>query len=127
MTNTPRGLGTAGKRLWASVTADYELDPVEVEVLREAANTLDELDTINRALRDAPATVSGSKGQPVTNPLFAEARAHRLVLNKLLGSLDLPDGEEQPESWTTVRARAAAQARWRGEREAERVRRHGTA
>lgn len=120
----PRGLRAGGKRLWRKVADKYELNADEHELLIEACRTVDELDSINEAIADGTPTVAGPRGNSVANPLYAEARAHRAVLNRLLRALGLPDEDGQPESWTTIRAREAAQARWRGEREHERLHRH---
>lgn len=120
----PRGLRAGGKRLWSNIAGEYELSPDEYEVLTEACRTRDELDAITSAIRSGTPTVTGPRGQVVANPLLAEARAHRAVLGRLLKALGNADENQQPESWTTIRAREAAQARWRAEREAERLHRH---
>lgn len=120
----PRGLRAGGKRLWHKVSDKYELNPDEHELLIEACRTVDELDSINAGIADGTPTVAGPRGQVVANPLYAEARAHRAVLGRLLRALGLPDENAQPESWTTIRAREAAQTRWRGERANEGLHRH---
>lgn len=57
--------------------------------------------------------VEGIRGQPKVSGLFAEARAHRLLLGKLLGQLALPDeNEDKGKSPAQLRAQRAAQARW---------------
>ena len=123
----PRGLKTAGKRVWKAVTEKYELGADELELLLEACRTADDLDAIAKALVNATATVTGARGNVVPHPLFAEARASRLVLAKLLDQLKLPAEDAQPESWTTRRAREAAEARWSGEREHNQRRGSGAA
>ena len=120
----PRGLRAGGKRFWSKVAEKYELNADEHEILLQACRTVDELDSINAALRTAEPLTAGPRGQLVANPLFAEARAHRAVLGRMLKALGLPDGDEQPESWTTKRAREAAQARWSAERHVDRLHRH---
>lgn len=90
----PTGLKAAGTRLWRDVQAGYELRLDEERLLDAACRTLDELDALESALREAPdALVDGSKGQPRPHPLFAEVRAHRLVLRQLLTGIGLEEGE----------------------------------
>lgn len=119
----PDGLGPGGSRLWDTVHEGWVLEDREVPLLTAACRTLDECDRLTAALADAPPVVPGHAGQPRVNPLFGEARQHRLALARLLRALNLPvevadPGEgEPPWSEASVRARRAAQARWR--------RRHG--
>ncbi|MFI5495288.1 hypothetical protein [Actinoplanes sp. NPDC051859] len=107
----PRDLREAGKRLWAAVQADFDLGPDEIGALSEACRTLDELEDIRTALKDAPLTVTGSQGQIVAHPLLAEARRHRELLARLLERLNLPAGDEDAGSTPAQRRaqRAATQ------------------
>lgn len=109
----PAGLGAAGRRLWRTIVDVHELEPQELALLAEAARTTDELAAITGALAAADVTTTGAAGQTRAHPLFAEARAHRLTLAKLLGALDLPaEGEEVGRSPASQRASHAAQVRW---------------
>lgn len=119
----PAGLGEAGRGLWQQVDGEYELAPDELALLAEACRTLDELDAISDALADGPVVVMGSMGQPKASGLFAEARAHRLVLAKLLEQLELPEeGRDIGRTPSQQRASKAAEVRWSLERQ-----RRGTA
>lgn len=110
----PADLRAAGRRLWAEVTADFDLGPDEIGALREACRTADELDDLRAALKGQPMTVPGSTGQPVANPLLAEVRRHRATLAQLLERLSLPAGDEdQGMTPAQRRAQRAAQQRWR--------------
>lgn len=122
----PAGLGEAGLALWDRILSDYELAPDERALLVEACRTVDELDAIQAAITTGPVMLVGSTGQPKVSGLFAEARAHRLVLGKLLEQLALPaEGEDVGKTPAQQRASKAAQTRWDLER--ERRGRRGTA
>ncbi|MCX5114378.1 hypothetical protein OOK13_39155 [Streptomyces sp. NBC_00378] len=109
----PSGLGEAGRALWVEILSEYELAPDERMLLVQACRTVDELEMLADALVDGAVVVHGSTGQPKASGLFAEARAHRVVLAKLLEQLALPaDGDEEGKSPAQLRAQKAAQARW---------------
>lgn len=115
---TPAGLGAAGRKLWREVLADFELPPDGLSLLTAACRTVDELDKLHTAMAGAEVMTTGSQGQPVVNPLFAEARAHRATLARLLAQLALPDEDDvTPLTATQERARKAAQARWAAHRQ----------
>lgn len=119
----PSGLGEAGAGLWRRVVDDYELAADELVLLAQACRTVDELEAMHQAIAAGPVTVKGSTGQPRVSGLFAEARAHRLALGKLLDQLALPaEGEDVGRTPAQARASKAANVRWDLER-----RRRGTA
>ena len=91
----PSGLRTPGKRLWADVATRYVLSAGELEVLRQAAHTCDEVDRLEREVRGLPLTVPGSMGQLRPNPLLKVLQDHRLLLRRLdvwlgIGLLNIP-------------------------------------
>jgi hypothetical protein len=110
----PSGLRTPGKRLWLSVIGRYVLTAAEQELLGQACRTADEVDRLEKAVRQLPElTVRGSSGQPKGHPLLAEVRAHRVLLERLTSALNLPDDAEEVGARAGTRhARKAAQARW---------------
>jgi hypothetical protein len=109
----PDGLETAGKRLWDSVTASFVLNAGEVEILRQAAATADEIASLEAELRASSLVVAGYAGQPRPNPLLKIIQDHRLLLRRLVDSLALPDeGEESGLRPGQRHARTAANARW---------------
>jgi hypothetical protein len=119
----PEGLGEAGLALWQHVVGEFDLQPAEAALLVQACRTVDELEAISEALADGPAVVVGSTGQPKASPLFAEARAHRVVLAKLLEQMALPEvDEDEGRTPNQLRASKAASVRWALHRE-----RHGAA
>ena len=111
----PTGLRAPGKQLWSAVSAKYVLTPAELTNLAEACRTKDELDRLERAVRALPElTTAGSTGQLKPHPLLAELRAHRLLLERLTGALNLPDEDEESGLRPGQRhARTAAQGRWK--------------
>jgi phage terminase small subunit len=112
----PEGLDQAGKRLWRSVQAAYELSPAEAETLRQACRVADVLARIDAALSAGEVTVTGSMGQDRPNPLLAASADQRRTLDGLLRSLSLPMPGEAEGHRRSPAAVANAQARWRAQR-----------
>jgi hypothetical protein len=107
--------------LWRSVLADYDLNPGEVETLRQACRVADQLARIDATLLDCDdLVVEGHHGQPRAHPLLATSADQRRVLDALLRSLALPMPDEAEGRRRSPQARAAAQARWRREVEGRR-------
>lgn len=90
----PAGLSTAGRSLWRSVVADFELDTHEGLLLLQACRCADRLDAIAKVLADADLTVTNAHEDEVPHPLLREARMQSVTLSRLLASLRLPSGEE---------------------------------
>ena len=108
---------TPGERFRVAVLDTYELTDPESRILDQASATLDVIADLDAQVAADGTMVEGSQGQPVLNPCIGEARQQRLAFGRLVSQIDLPDPEsETGESvWTpeAVRARRAAQARWR--------------
>jgi hypothetical protein len=110
----PDDLETAGRRLWDSVAASFVLNAGEIEILRQAASTADEIALLESELRGSSLVVAGYAGQPRPNPLLKIIQDHRLLLRRLVDSLALPDeGEESGLRPGQRHAQRAAQGRWR--------------
>lgn len=114
----PAGLGAAGKTLWTSTVAEYDLRPDELAVLGAAGRTADDLARLEAELKKSDVLTTGSAGQTVVHPLFEAVRQHRRVLTEQLRSIGLPD--EQPTAQGSLfalagstAARDLANARWR--------------
>ncbi len=112
----PPGTGPAGRKLWRAVVAAKDLSAGDLRVLEDAAGEADIIAAITAALEESgEMVVRGSKGQPVPNPLLAELRQHRAVLNTLIRGLKLPqDGQDATSAARTASeaAQAAARAKW---------------
>ena len=119
--NPPSGLRAPARRLWAAVVDKYVLTPAELAMLSEACRTFDELDRLERAVRVLPSlTTIGSAGQVKAHPLLGEVRAHRQLLERLAGGLNLPDVDQEVGLRAGSRhARTAARARWQRPRDGE--------
>jgi hypothetical protein len=110
----PDGLETAGKRLWDTVTASFVLGAGEIEILRQAAATADEIASLEAELRASSLVVAGYTGQPRPNPLLKIIQDHRLLLRRLVDSLNLPDADQESGMRPSQRhAQKAAEGRWR--------------
>jgi hypothetical protein len=75
----PAGLQADGRKLWRSITAEFDLEnePHKVQILTQAAKVVDAIAELDEAAAEAPLTVKGSMGQQVISPFIAEARAQR--------------------------------------------------
>ncbi|GAA1109934.1 terminase [Arthrobacter flavus] len=96
---TPSGLKTGGRKLWRSVTDDYELGQHELSILLEAARTLDALDELERIVRDEGVTNVSPQGVRA-HPALVEARQQRVTLAKLVASLRIPFEDDQEATRT---------------------------
>ena len=125
-----RGLGAAGRKLWREITAPLaeadpeplELTPRERQWLHSAAKLTDRVVALEAEMDSADFVVKGVAGQPVVNGLLGEIRQHHQLIAQLLARLDLTTDEEDgaaripvsSPALRSVKARAAAQKRWRG-------------
>jgi hypothetical protein len=110
----PDGLETAGRQLWDSVTATFVLGAGEIEILRQACRTSDEIALLEAQLRGSSLVVAGYAGQPRPNPLLKIIQDHRLLLRRLVDSLALPDDDQERGMRPGQKhAQRAAQGRWR--------------
>lgn len=90
----PGGTQAAGRRLWLSVTEEYELEEHETALLVEAVRTVDLLARLDAETRRRGAIVDSPQGRKA-NPAAVEARAQRIALARLLAALRLPAGEDE--------------------------------
>src|SRR4051812_16747276 len=111
----PAGLAARGRRFWTQTVGVYELSDSELNLLAEACRTLDQLEVLAAQVTADGTMIPGAAKQLVLHPAIGEARAQRVVLHRLLASLQLPDedGASVPTT-TTMRARRANVVRWAG-------------
>ncbi|MDV6246875.1 hypothetical protein [Rhodococcus opacus] len=109
----PRGLGSAGQKLWRTTLDEFELEaePHKLEILTQACRVTDKIAELESAQKGQPLTVLGSARQLTIHPLIAEVRFQRGLLAQLLGKLGLPESEEveaqKAENLTATRRKAA--------------------
>jgi hypothetical protein len=109
----PEGLGAAGAALWAKFVPAFVFEAREEAVLVLACRQQDDIATLEAALADEGAVVTGSRGQQRVNGALAELRQARLAQARLLGSLKLPEeDDDKPRDAKSKRAQHAAHARW---------------
>jgi|YelNatPaOPRAMG01_1025707.scaffolds.fasta_scaffold414128_1 hypothetical protein len=87
----PVGLQWSGRRLWQSVTADFELSEHETSLLLQACRTVDLLDQL-QARMDADGPIVDSPQGLKAHPAAGELRQQRIVLARLVAALGLPTG-----------------------------------
>lgn len=92
----PRGLGTAGQKLWHGVVEEFDLagEPHKLRILEDACKTADVIKRLDDAAAKQPLTVLGSQKQQVINPCIAQAQTSRMQLAQLLGRLNFSAPEE---------------------------------
>jgi len=93
---------------------DFSEEPGKVHLLTQACRVADIIAELDDAADEAPLTVRGSQGQPVTSPFIAEARVQRAVQAQLMGRLGLPDNDEDADEAArrSKAGKTAAKARW---------------
>ena len=111
-------LGPAGRQFWRSVVAAYELSPAETETLRQACHTVEPVAWAQEEVEGAPLTVAGSAtGQTVAHSLLGTLTDLRRVLDQQITSLALPMPDEVEGRRRSPKAIAAAQQRWRAQKQ----------
>ncbi len=89
----PTGTKAAGRRLWTSITSDFDLEEHELVLLREAVRTVDLLADLDVLVKAEGSMVDSPQGRKA-HPAAVEARQQRITLARLLSALRLPSGEE---------------------------------
>ena len=125
MKRIPAGLGDAGKQLWRTVTADYELSASELTLLFRACKTSDRLARIDGLIgQTSPLIVNKESGAVRSSPLYAMANETERVLELQLRALALPMPDEDEGRRRSPQQVAAARSRWNAEKQ-RRADQHG--
>ncbi|MDP3816688.1 P27 family phage terminase small subunit [Pseudomonas sp.] len=91
----PATLEEAGRELWKTVLAEYDLGGTSLVILRSMCEAADRAAQCHAQLKQDGPIVPGGSGQPVAHPLLAievKARAAMLAHARAL-KLDLAGGE----------------------------------
>jgi hypothetical protein len=86
----PAGAGAAGRRLWRSILAEFELAEHELALLRQAVHVADLCEAL-RATVEREGLVRA--GRP--HPAMVELRQQRILLARLVVALRVPLGERE--------------------------------
>ncbi|MHA6512007.1 hypothetical protein [Tessaracoccus sp. Z1128] len=89
----PAGLGPAGRKLWRSITDDFEGAEHETAILEEACRTRDLVATLRDQIETDGLMLPSSQGMRL-HPAVAEVRQQRLTLARLLATLSVPALDE---------------------------------
>ena len=77
-TRPPRGTGPAGREIWAAISGSFELEPHELQVLRQVATVADRIEQLDKLVtrdgvliegRTHPAPPEGSTPATPAPPL----------------------------------------------------------
>jgi hypothetical protein len=109
----PAGTGPAGRRLWRSVVARFELDEHEMVLLRQAVQVVDSCARLQAIVEEQGEIVQDRFGQPKTNPALVELRSERALLARLIVALRVPIGDQETAGASTA---PLARAQRRGPR-----------
>ena len=88
-TRAPAGLKGPGKRLWASVVAEFELAEHEQAQLAEACFVRDRIGQLRRQVDVDGLMIASSQGARL-HPGVGEIRAQQLALARILATLNVP-------------------------------------
>lgn len=94
----PRGAKTAGKRLWAAVQGEYQLEAHEEALLRQMVRAVDELDALAAAVARDGLMVEVRGGGERVHPAAVESRQLGVTLARLAAALRLPAGDEEGDA-----------------------------
>ena len=92
-TRAPKGLGNAGKKLWTSITDEFELAEHELAQLEEASRVRDTIVRLRAAVDEDGTMIASSQGSRL-HPAIAEIRQQQLALARLLATLGVPGLED---------------------------------
>ena len=87
-------MGPAGRQLWKSVLADFELGAHERLMLLQACHVADVCDALQEVIAADGPMLADREGGPRTHPACRELRQQRITLARLIVCLRVPLGDE---------------------------------
>jgi hypothetical protein len=104
ISRAPKGLKSAGSRLWRTVSNEFELEQHEMAVLLQACRISDTLDRLQASIDDGEVIVSSPQGTRA-NPAVVEFRQQALTLAKCMAALRIPveTDDQRDRAQTRVR------------------------
>lgn len=90
----PKGAGPAGRRLWRSIVADFDLAEHELSLLRRAVHIADVCADLERIVADEGLIIRAQSGDLRTHPAAVELRQQSILLARLVVALRVPLGEQ---------------------------------
>jgi len=95
MSTAPRHLGKAGRRLWRSIHADFELSEHESALLLQACAVADVCADLQVRV-DTEGTMTKDRfGDDRPNPALVELRMQQILLTRLIVALRVPLGDQE--------------------------------
>ena len=85
----PSGLNTAGTKLWEASTDEFDWADHELALLEEACRVRDRIVELDAAVQTDGLMLPSSQGARL-HPAVGECRQQRLVLARLLATLQIP-------------------------------------
>ena len=104
----PAHLKKGGRAFWRNLTAENRLDAAEYNTLDMLGRLIDAVDAIDAEMATMGVIVSGSEGQPATNPLLRERRETIKLIDQLTTALAIPVAGESHGQRRSGAAKAAA-------------------
>lgn len=101
--SVPHGVTGPGLELWRQLHESLEFTPHEHQLVTELCRSVALADLLAREVDVLGPVVDGQRGVKV-NPLLAELRQQRLVIARLVASLNIPE----PDGVAVPRRRGAA-------------------
>jgi hypothetical protein len=90
----PKGLGAAGRRLWARTVADWDLSEDSLTLLRQACHVADACDLLQGMAAVQCPVIPTRLGGVTPNPVHVELRSERRVLLALMVALREPVADD---------------------------------
>lgn len=88
-TRAPQGLRKAGRKLWDSVAAEFEMAEHEAAQLEEACRVRDTIAALREQVEADGMMITSSQGMRL-HPAVTEIRGQQLALARLLATLGVP-------------------------------------